>query len=206
MNKDKLMSLMTAAIRYLLKGSLILESKVDKTAVVRRGCRVYESSIGRYSYATRDCLIHHAKIGAFCSISENCRLGLPSHPTHLVSTSPVFLEGENYLGTNFSMIKHSPYRTTMIGNDVWIGENAIVMGGVKIGDGAIIGAGAVVTRDVEPYAIVGGVPAKLLRKRFDDDTIAKLLNSHWWELPEEKLRIVAYHMNDVPTFLKELER
>ena len=76
----------------------------------------------------------------------------------------------------------------VIGNDVWIGYEAVVMAGVTIGDGAVIGARAVVTRDVSPYTIVGGVPAKEIRKRFPDETIGKLLKLRWWDWPEEKIK------------------
>ena len=74
-----------------------------------------------------------------------------------------------------------------IGNDVWIGYEAIILAGVTIGDGAIIGARAVVTKDVAPYTIVGGIPAKMIKKRFDDKTIADLLNMKWWNWPTEKI-------------------
>ena len=76
----------------------------------------------------------------------------------------------------------------VIGSDVWIGYEAVIMPGVTVGDGAIIGARAVVTKDVEPYTIVGGVPAKAIRKRFDDDTIQKLLSLRWWDWPDEKVK------------------
>ncbi len=75
----------------------------------------------------------------------------------------------------------------VVGNDVWIGYEAVILAGVTIGDGAIIGARAVVTRDVPPYTIVGGVPAKPIRKRFDEDTIARLLELRWWDWPEERI-------------------
>ncbi|MDE6773391.1 MAG: CatB-related O-acetyltransferase, partial [Treponemataceae bacterium] len=76
---------------------------------------------------------------------------------------------------------------TVVGNDVWIGQNVTIMPGIRIGDGAIIGARAVVTKDVPPYTIVGGVPAKPIRKRFSDDVIEKLLKLKWWDLPPEKI-------------------
>ena len=78
----------------------------------------------------------------------------------------------------------NPSKTTVIGNDVWIGESVVIIDGLKIGTGSIIAAGAVVTKDVEPYSIVGGVPAKLIRFRFEKDIVQKLLNSKWWELSE----------------------
>lgn len=87
----------------------------------------------------------------------------------------------------------------MIGSDVWIGYEAVILSGVKIGDGAIIGARAVVTRDVEPYAIVGGVPARLIRKRFSDDTIDTLMKLRWWDWPHERIKrnIAAIQTGDI---------
>ena len=87
----------------------------------------------------------------------------------------------------------------IIGNDVWIGYEAIIMSGVKIGDGAIIATGAVVTKDVPPYTIVGGIPAKPIRRRFDEKTIEKLRKSHWWDWSKEKIKnnISAIQSGDV---------
>lgn len=81
-----------------------------------------------------------------------------------------------------------PNGDIVIGNDVWIGYEAVIMPGVHIGDGAVIGTRAVVTKDVEPYTIVGGVPAKPIRKRFDNDTILKLESLRWWDLPYEQIK------------------
>ncbi len=92
----------------------------------------------------------------------------------------------------------------VIGNNVWIGYDAIIMAGVNIGDGAIIGARAVVTKDVEPYSIVGGVPAKEIRKRFAPDVVAKLLELKWWNWPTEKIKdhLAAIQSGDIEELLK----
>ena len=106
-----------------------------------------------------------------------------------ISTSPIFTEAKN--GTKHSWVKEStinPYKRVVVGNDVWIGVRTMVMGGVKIGDGAVIGAGSIVTKDVPPYAVVAGVPAKVIRFRFPQDQIDVLLAHPWWVLTEEKLR------------------
>ena len=95
---------------------------------------------------------------------------------------------------------------TVIGNDVWIGKRAIIKAGVKIGDGAVVGAGAVVTKDVPPYAIVAGVPAKIIKYRFDEDTIAQLLKTKWWNLSDEELEKRAGNITNVHEFLMDLER
>lgn len=168
--------------------SILFHSKVNRTAAVRQRTRLYYSSIGKYSYISRDSFVFYADIGAFCSIAGNVTIGLPEHDLQYASTSPVFLEGSNYLGVNFAENKSKPQKRITIGNDVWIGEHAIILSGVSVGNGAVIAAGAVVTKDVPPYAIVGGVPAKVIRYRFSQETMAELKQTQWWTWNENKLR------------------
>ena len=179
-----------------------LNSKIHKTASVRQKCRVYDSVLGRYSYIGRNSLVQHATIGSFCSISEGCNIGMPSHPLNFVSTSSVFLCGGNILRKNFAELPFEDCPQTVIGNDVWIGAHAQIKSGLTIGNGAVIAAGAVVTRDVPPYAVVGGVPAKLIKYRFDEATIEKLQRSAWWNLSDDKLSAVATTFDRVEEFLQ----
>lgn len=174
----------------------IVNSRVDSKAVLRKGVRFYGSSIGPYSYVTRNTLIQNTEIGSFCSISEDCLVGMPSHPVEMVSTSPVFLKGKNYLGKRFASHAHAATARTTIGSDVWIGARAMIKSGVTIGHGAVIGAGALVTKDVPPYAIVGGVPAKVIRHRFDQEMVEALLKLEWWNFSEEKLKELGKFMDD----------
>ncbi len=180
-----------------------LNSTIDKTASVRQKCRVYDSALGRYSYIGRNSLVQNAKIGNFCSISEGCNIGMPSHPLYLVSTSPVFLNGGNILKKNFACFPFEDCLETIIGNDVWVGAHAQIKSGLTIGNGAVIAAGAVVTHDVPPYAIVGGVPAKVIKYRFDVETIEALQQSKWWELPDKELENVVSAFSNVKEFLKK---
>mgnify|MGYP001043623144 CR=1 FL=1 len=131
-------------------------------------------------------------IGSFCSIGSGAAFimaGNQGHRNDWISTFPFFWMSEvpEFAGAENGYL---PAGDTIIGNDVWIGSEAIIMPGVRVGDGAVIGTRALVTRDVEPYAIVGGNPAKLIRKRFDEADIARLLELKWWEWTEDQLHAV----------------
>lgn len=141
----------------------------------------------RYSYIGQSSVVSNVQIGQFCSIGGYGQIGGGLHPTDMVSTSPSFLSGKSTSGRNFAQIPFKASKKVVIGNDVWIGVGVYIKAGVHIGDGAVIGAHAVVTHDVEPYSIVAGVPAKEIRKRFDEATIKKLLELKWWDFPDEKL-------------------
>ena len=144
---------------------------------------------GKHSYISRDSSINREDtvIGSFCSISDGVRIGLAQHPTEFFSTSSYFYDENNVLDRDFD-------KPCIIGNDVWIGSDVLIMGGINIGDGAVLAAGAVVTRDVPPYAIVGGVPAKVLRYRFDEETIKELLELKWWDLPDETIKQIPFNV------------
>jgi acetyltransferase-like isoleucine patch superfamily enzyme len=139
------------------------------------------SSLGDYTYLNKYCQITHAQTGKFCSIADNVKIGLASHPTNLVSTHPAFFSKNKKLNFFSETTLIDQYKETKIGNDVWIGANAIVLGGVNIGDGAIIAAGSIVTKNIEPYSIVAGCPARLIKYRFESEIIDKLLEKKWWD-------------------------
>ena len=164
----------------------IYQSTIDKRAAVGNGAQIYNSSIGRYSYVYNSKIIN-AEVGQFCSIAEECTIGGGAHPIKWVSTSPVFYSGKNSLKRNFSKNKFDEYVHTIIGNDVWIGSKCLIKGGIRIGDGSIVGMGSVVTHDIPPYEIWAGNPAKFIRKRFDDKTIELLQKIEWWNMDESEL-------------------
>ncbi len=148
----------------------------------------FDGHIGFGSYVGSNCNLN-AKIGRYCSIADNVSIVVGAHPTSYVSTHPAFYSTRKQSG--FSFVKNGKFEEikyadnqkhiVTIGNDVWIGFGALLLQGINIGDGAVIGAGAIVTKDVEPYSIVAGVPAKLIRKRFSDEEIAILLDTKWWD-------------------------
>lgn len=151
--------------------------------------------VGAFSYFGGGCVFQSAAIGRYCSVADNVQIGLGQHPADALTTS-ILAWRTGVEALNFEehlrqaqpgwtrALPLMPYHATAfttIGNDVWIGCNAYLKDGVTIGDGAIIGAHAVVTRDVPPYAIVAGSPARILRYRFDDQTIERLLALQWWD-------------------------
>ena len=146
------------------------------------GAKVVESTIGRHTYLQERSIVIQADVGSFCSLAMGSFIGLPQHSLRMVSSHPAFYLKNTPLVKTFSAgdIATGSPRTT-IGHDVWIGQNASIMAGLRVGCGAVIGAGAVVTKDVPDYAIVGGVPAKMIRYRFDEEIRSALLNSVWWE-------------------------
>ena len=122
-----------------------------------------------------------------------------------VGMSPVFYRGRDSVRAKFSQHKLEDLALTKIGNDVWIGRSAIVLSGTSIGNGAVIGAGSVVTKDVPDYAIVAGNPAKLIRYRFDEQTIKELQSLKWWDWPDEKIERYAKYFVDPQHFLQAIK-
>jgi len=164
---------------------------------------LHNVKIGEYSYIGYNSKINNCKIGKFCSISADVKIGLGKHPIDRISTSPIIYSNSNPFNIKIASDKNKfkENEEVIIGNDVWIGTNAIIMGGVTIGDGAIIAAGAVVVKDVGAYEIVGGVPAKLIRKRFSDMDINNLLLSKWWEWDITKIKKNIDYLNNKKEFI-----
>lgn len=169
-------------------------------------------AIGSFTYVGRKCEIYSTQtIGRYCSFGQEVLMGAGPHPTDWLSTSPFFYRKKMFGGTEFTedffaaqMMEYSGvHKPGIVGNDVWIGSRAIVMAGVEIGHGAVIAAGAIVTRDVEPYTIVAGVPAKPVRKRFDEAVVARLLASEWWRVKPTLLKGLDY--SDVGLMLDKVE-
>lgn len=170
---------------------------------VDRFCKMRNVQMGKYSYVGFNSDFNQVQIGNYCSIASDVKIGLGHHPTEFVSTSPVFYSSQNPFGLQVNKITYDVApRKTIIENDVWIGANVIIMDGVQIGNGAVIASGSVVTKDVADYAIVGGVPAKIIRMRFDEATIQRLSASKWWEKEAAALIQTEIKWDDPKNFPK----
>jgi acetyltransferase-like isoleucine patch superfamily enzyme len=200
---SKLRYLYSKGIKFVLQRPSFRGCRIDKTAKVNLNSLLVNTTMSRYSYIGYDCMVTNTTIGGFCSISNNCVIGAPGHPVDWVSSSPVFVGGRNFLRKNFSTHEFNDNEITIIGNDVWVGTNCLIRKGVTIGDGSIIGMGSIVTKDIPPYEIWGGNPARLIKKRFDDTIIQKLLNVRWWEWSDEKISDEAKTFNDLNSVLNK---
>ena len=182
-----------------------LDSRLGKNVKIFGGAKIGASVIDDYSYVSEGCQVERTRIGRFCSIGPETMIGLGEHPLTLISTHPSFYRsdasGREDLGAT-SEVKE--YSHTNIGNDVWVGARALIRAGVCIGHGSVVAAGAVVVKDVAPYSVVGGVPAKLLKTRFSEDTCNRLLRSKWWDLPPHELRKHAATFSNPVGFLNSL--
>lgn len=189
-----------------MRGCSLKDSVIDKTSKVEAGSNIVGVRMDKYSFCGYDCEITNCHIGRFCSIADKVIIGGAFHPMQWVSTSPVFYHGRDSVKKKFSEFKKEEVKRTEIGHDVWIGNYVLIKQGVKIGTGAVIGMGSVVTKDVPPYEIWGGNPAKCIRKRFDDGLIRRLLESKWWEQEENFLEKAAVYIQEPEVFLDFLEK
>lgn len=165
---------------------------------VQRHNLIYDSKFGRYTYTGRNLTCWHSQIGAFCSISWNCSIGGANHDYNRLTTS-AFLYSDIFDIAEGRKGYDRFDNNCEIGNDVWLGCGCVICRDVKVGDGAVIGANAVVTKDVEPYSIVVGSPAKHIKYRFPKKIIEQLLILKWWDLPVSIIKKYFDIFNSVPS-------
>jgi phosphonate metabolism protein (transferase hexapeptide repeat family) len=168
----------------------IRESQLGAWTAVGARTTIAESSMGDYSYVVNDSSIIYSEIGKFCSIAAHTRINPGNHPLDRVALHHFTYRSKSYgLGDSDDKEFFAWRRAhqVVLGNDVWIGHGAVILPGVRIGTGAAVGAGAVVSKDVPDYAIVVGVPARVLRYRFSEKQREQLLDLAWWNWDREKL-------------------
>ena len=181
------------------------EVTVGRCCEVLGDTAIEYTELGDYSYLGPGCMVADAEIGKFCAIAAQVRIGAPNHPLdrpsqHRFTYCPEYYSADAQRDHAFFRERRAD--RVVIGNDVWIGHAVIVMPGVKVGDGAVLAAGAVVTRDVAPYTIVGGVPAKQIRERFNREIAAQLSQDRMVELAgrDHLQRLPEFQSGDVEAF------
>lgn len=184
--------------RYPFKDTVYLKSVVKNENIVVGDYTMYNDWVNDPTEFEKNNVLYHypinndrLNIGKYCSIACGAKFMFTSgnHAMQPLSTYPFPIFVEEW-GLEWSDITNAwdNKGDIVIGNDVWIGYESVIMQGVHIGDGAVIGTRAVVTKDIPPYTIVGGVPAKPIKKRFDDKTVEKLLELKWWDWSEEEIK------------------
>ena len=186
------------------------EAQIGRRCEILAGTRIEYASLGDYSYLGENCDVADAVIGKFTAIANSVRIGAPNHPMgrasqHRFTYVPEYYEASASRDRDFFADRRGD--RVIVGNDVWIGHAAILLPGVTVGDGAVIGAGAVVSRDVAPYTIVGGVPARAIRKRFDDAVAASLCRIAWWDWPDQLIfaRLADFRSEAIEEFCRRYD-
>lgn len=174
--------------------AIVIGSVLESNISINRQNYILKSKIGKFTYTGIGTSVRSSEVGRFCSLAWNVSVGGGNHEFEHVTTSPLWRfmmlsEGNMNHSENMELNKrYSDFGSCIVGHDVWIATNAVILRNVKVGNGSIIGAGAVVTKDVEPYSIVAGVPAKKIKMRFDDKIIEALEEIQWWNWPVETIR------------------
>ncbi|MGR5431125.1 CatB-related O-acetyltransferase [Vibrio astriarenae] len=166
----------------------IINSSFEGKNFIGERTIIKNTNLGLFSYVSFESFIQNSEVGRFCSIGPGCKIGLGIHPLSHLSTHPALYSDKPPMGDSICLDRSfNEYETVVVEHDVWIGANSTIVDGVTIGCGAVICAGAVVTKNVEPYSVVGGVPAKHIKYRFDRATVNTLIKSKWWYLSEDEI-------------------
>lgn len=199
---------MLTLANYVSKSTFIHKNtKIDIPVAIGKDAEIHaNSSIGSYTLVNNNTVVYsNTSIGKFCSIARFVEIGVASHPIDFLSTSSfqynsvLFKHPNNTFKRN---IKYDGHPQTIIGNDVWIGAKSIIQSGVKIGHGAIVGALSYVNKDIEPYTIVAGSPARPIKTRFSEEIIQQLLNLNWWDFQPIELKDIQF--DNIELAIKQL--
>ena len=167
--------------------STVRDSFIGERSTIQRYGDIWGLRLGRYSCIGRMCTIQECKIGSFCALADYLTIGCDDHDYKMITTHPFWHDSSWGISDDIEFSKQ--YRKKEyeqpceIGHDVWFGAGVIVCRNVHIGNGCVIGAGAVITKDIPPYSVVVGCPGRVIKKRFSDDIIARLEKCQWWQLP-----------------------
>lgn len=186
------------------------EAKLGRFTEVKERAQFWYSELGDYSYIERHAQAIYAKVGKFCAVAANACVNALEHPIERVSQHKItYRPNEYFLGAKLDRDFRERRRNKIVeaGNDVWIGQSAIILRGVLIGHGAVIAAGAVVTKDVAPYAVVAGAPARFLRWRFEPKISERIMALAWWDWEHDRLATTIADMQtmSVEAFLEKYE-
>jgi phosphonate metabolism protein (transferase hexapeptide repeat family) len=190
--------------------SSIVRCELGDFTEIGDGCFLSNVSLGNYSYCERFCDIANTEIGKFSNIASFARIGPTDHPMNKASLHHFLYRSGRYwahLTDDQDFLHKREARTTRIGHDTWIGHAAIIKPEINIGDGAVIGAGSVVTHDVAPYTIVAGNPAKVIRRRFEEEITNRLARLSWWNWDHKIIgeRLNDFRNLDIDSFLDKYE-
>lgn len=187
------------------EGTVLIESKLGPYTDIGPMCRIQECELGDYTYCAGYNQFDYAQIGKFCSIATFVRINPGNHPCYTRVAQHHFTYRSHQFGLSeqddASFFQWRREQLVVIGHDVWIGHNAAIMPGVHIGDGAVIGTGSIVTHNVEPFAVMAGVPARVIRYRFDTNTIYGIQSTCWWDWDHETLKARMQDFKDINRFI-----
>ncbi len=183
----------------------IRDSSIGRCCEILADTSLHTAELGDFSYLGPRCIVGDATIGKFCAIAAEVRIGAPNHPMDRPSMHRFTYCPEYYAAgavRDHAFFDRRKEDRAVIGNDVWIGHGVIVLPGVKVGNGAVLAAGAVVSKDVQPYTVVGGIPAKFIRERFTRTIAERLTSIAWWDWPFETImeRLADFQSSDIEAF------
>ena len=204
------MAKLTAEEPLVHEGCSVTESTFGAYTEVGAGSRIAYSHLGDYSYCDRFADIANATVGKFANIAAFARIGATDHPLHTASCHHFLYRSADYWDdaeVDEAFFAHRRSRRAVIGHDTWIGNGAMIKPEVTLGDGAVVAAGAVVTKDVAPYMIVAGTPAKVLRLRQPPEIAERMMALAWWDWSHDALRAALADFRALPAeaFLEKYE-